>query len=239
MSDPSDSHWISVISERHLVLNQPCGQCLSILTSGVGLHIFKPNPRCSSVLGKAQLPVLQTVKGTLHVSWAPPGGSFPPHVAWHVISTVADVCVHRAFTHAHVFTYRLLHTHTHAHQLLKETRTGSLLGHQHELLLRVQRAKSPQTLLGSRKVIHSRVKRGLLAELVFAPPDADRARRQEEQKTLARGETVIASLLGIHPLLCVFRTLGECVHWRTDSAEDRGRGLQPQSIKEALGSKDE
>lgn len=149
------------------------------------------------------------------------------------------MCVHRAFTHAHVFTYRLLHTHTHAHQFLKETRTGSLLDHQHELLLRVQRAKSPQTLLGSRKVIHSRVKRGLLAELVFAPPDADRARRQEEQKTLARGETVIASLLGIHPLLCVLRTLGECVHWRTDSAEDRGWGLQPQSSKEALGSKDE
>lgn len=125
------------------------------------------------------------------------------YVAWYVISTVADVCVHRAFTRAHVFTYRPLHTSTHAHQFLKRTRTGSLLDHQHELLFRVQRAKSTQTLLGSRKVIHSRVERGLLAELVFAPPDADRVTRQEEQKTLAHGERVVASLLGIHPLLCV------------------------------------
>lgn len=137
------------------------------------------------------------------------------------------MCVHRAFTRTHMFTYCPLHTNTHAHQFLKRTRTGSLLDHQHELLFRVQRAKSTQTLLGSRKVIHSRVERGLLAELVFAPPDADRVRGQEEQKMLAHGERVC---LASTPC-CVLRTLGECIHWRTDSAEDRGRSLQPQSIK--------
>lgn len=94
------------------------------------------------------------------------------------------------------------HSHT-CTPVSQENRIGSLLDHQHELLLRVQRAKSPQTLLGSRKGIYSGVERGLLAELVFSPPDADRVRRQEERKMLAHGERVITSLLGIQPLaLC-------------------------------------
>lgn len=96
---------LDICYQQHVVLNQPCGQRLSILTSGVDLHIFKPNPRCSSVLGKAELPVRSYRQRKVQVSWALPGGPFPPHVC----SLVCD------FNGVRCVCAQNIHTCTHAH----------------------------------------------------------------------------------------------------------------------------
>lgn len=104
---------LDICYQHHIVLNQPCGQRLSILTSGVGLHIFKPNPRCSSVLGKAQLPVPTDSERCRSPGLLLEGPSLHMYVAWYVISMVSDVCAHRTFTHAHMFIYHPPSTLTH------------------------------------------------------------------------------------------------------------------------------
>lgn len=115
----------------------------------------------------------------------------------------------QAFTYVHVFTHPLPHTHTHIQQFLQKARTGRLLGHQHELLLHVQRANIPHSV--SFKKDHSRVVRGLQVELVLAPPDAEWVRRQEECKMPAHGEMAIISQLSIRPLALCPQNL-RCVH---------------------------
>lgn len=104
---------------------------------------------------------------------------------------------------------------------------------------------SPDTV--SFKKDHSRVVRGLLAELVLAPPDADWIKKAGRMEDASMGDRATISPLSIQPLaLCPqsLRCVRRALHGKDEYFIEGwcwglwGRGLQPQSIREAIGSKE-